>query len=874
MSNVPNVPVLNPIGNVEPFRFWCQIALPTVYDDSLSYYELLNKVVYLLNDMGDKINDETANVQSLKEYCDTLKAYCDNYFDSDEMTLKINAVLDEMAEDGTLNTLIEPLVNELVPTTVNSWLNENVDPVGSAVIVDSSLLIDGAAANAKSVGDAIWHGRNHDLNPHILVYSTTGSDDTFDANTLPIDSWCYSTWGKLKGTFTDTGAPDFNISDGSYVTIEKKSVTNDGSNAYDLIVRLSNSSGKTFVCRVAGGNYYWFYPDQTLTKPFVPADAKTIGDAIWNGRNHNLNSHVLVYSTTGSGDSFDAKTLPIDSWCYSTWGKLKGTFTDTGAPDFNISDGSYVTIEKKSVTNDGSNAYDLIVRLSNSSGKTFVCRVAGGNYYWFYPDQTLTKPFVPADAKVTGDTIRSTLMGVTHDYAEDNETDWVITAAAGTPWSKQGSATQSRAKIFKVPVGAVKVSIIANENGNTVFTFLKNFEPKQNTTPDFSDGWSRTTISGSEENIYTLGIDCKYMYTTVKTSNGADRTPAMVKFTCIRCDGEKCGLEPIDTNTSDEIDKHDRTQEIMLMLNRYGVCYLSNGIYYVSNIIMPAKSSIIGQGRGTEIRLLASVSSGSAIKMNAQCTLRDLSVSGAYEDRYPGYSQAVTVGTRNGIEWTGGTMENGSIENCCIRNFAGAGIYLHDSSPSQEVNKQLSISDCYIVGNDVGIDIRKNSEFNKIENCTFYKNYIGIRNRGGNNNISNCGIDWNVTAILIDNEEGGNNGHGTITGCSINHSNYSNTSNGRATGYGLIVNGTGRMLVSNCNFYYSKVKLENTNGNVISGCGFGTDGAIEIVNGQASLIANCMFRRSETTDPFPITITNNAYVKFRNCFDRNGYEYE
>jgi hypothetical protein len=32
---------------LKPFRFWCQKALPLVYDDSLSYYELLCKVVDL-----------------------------------------------------------------------------------------------------------------------------------------------------------------------------------------------------------------------------------------------------------------------------------------------------------------------------------------------------------------------------------------------------------------------------------------------------------------------------------------------------------------------------------------------------------------------------------------------------------------------------------------------------------------------------------------------------------------------------------------------------------------------------------------------------------------------------------------------------------
>lgn len=38
---------------------------------------------------------------------------------------------------------------------VSNWLDENVNPVGSAVVVDSSLSIDGAAADAKVTGDKI-----------------------------------------------------------------------------------------------------------------------------------------------------------------------------------------------------------------------------------------------------------------------------------------------------------------------------------------------------------------------------------------------------------------------------------------------------------------------------------------------------------------------------------------------------------------------------------------------------------------------------------------------------------------------------------------------------------------------------------------------
>ena len=66
---------------------------------------------------------------------------------------------------GTIQDQISRLFNEKVNyqtmvsyitsnlgTTVTAWLNENVNPVGSAVIVDESLTIEGAAADSKKVG--------------------------------------------------------------------------------------------------------------------------------------------------------------------------------------------------------------------------------------------------------------------------------------------------------------------------------------------------------------------------------------------------------------------------------------------------------------------------------------------------------------------------------------------------------------------------------------------------------------------------------------------------------------------------------------------------------------------------------------------------
>ena len=45
------------IGNIKTFRFWCQKVIPLVYDNSLSYYEVLCKVVHYLNGVIEDINE-------------------------------------------------------------------------------------------------------------------------------------------------------------------------------------------------------------------------------------------------------------------------------------------------------------------------------------------------------------------------------------------------------------------------------------------------------------------------------------------------------------------------------------------------------------------------------------------------------------------------------------------------------------------------------------------------------------------------------------------------------------------------------------------------------------------------------------------------
>lgn len=110
-----------------PFKFWCQTVLPIVYDDSLSYYELLNKVVNYLNNVINDVSNMESNLQGLLTAYTQLQNYVNSYFDNLDVQQEINTKLDEMVTDGTFDEIINEQVfgefNNRIETVENSITN-------------------------------------------------------------------------------------------------------------------------------------------------------------------------------------------------------------------------------------------------------------------------------------------------------------------------------------------------------------------------------------------------------------------------------------------------------------------------------------------------------------------------------------------------------------------------------------------------------------------------------------------------------------------------------------------------------------------------------------------------------------------------------
>lgn len=103
------------MGDIQKMKFWCQKVLPLVYDDSLSYYELLCKVVDYLNnvieksnDIGDKITELEATVSEVQEEVNYLTSELEKVKNGDYVSLYLDSIIKWI--DANLQELVARIV--------------------------------------------------------------------------------------------------------------------------------------------------------------------------------------------------------------------------------------------------------------------------------------------------------------------------------------------------------------------------------------------------------------------------------------------------------------------------------------------------------------------------------------------------------------------------------------------------------------------------------------------------------------------------------------------------------------------------------------------------------------------------------------------
>ena len=122
------------------------------------------------------------------------KNYIDNYFENLDVSQEISDKIDQMAADGYFNTLLYTVFHDTVVTEVGSitsaWIADNLLQE-TGYVIDNSLTVANAAADAKAAGDRISSLEdNEKYNIQEYTYMKTG---------LPTSTWL------IGGLRTDNG---------------------------------------------------------------------------------------------------------------------------------------------------------------------------------------------------------------------------------------------------------------------------------------------------------------------------------------------------------------------------------------------------------------------------------------------------------------------------------------------------------------------------------------------------------------------------------------------------------------------------------------------------------------------------------------------
>ncbi len=140
-------------SNIQPLKFWCQKVLPLVYDDSLSYEELLCKVVAYLNTVIEGFNELPEYIQSLVSE-DTLKEILSELLDELEEQI---AVWNEGTSENATKDMSE---GELV------WLNGKLYQMTRNILAGDKYITSssqGVTQNARKLTIENLIGNLYDL---------------------------------------------------------------------------------------------------------------------------------------------------------------------------------------------------------------------------------------------------------------------------------------------------------------------------------------------------------------------------------------------------------------------------------------------------------------------------------------------------------------------------------------------------------------------------------------------------------------------------------------------------------------------------------------------------------------------------------------
>lgn len=333
------------------FKYWVQKVLPLVYDDSLSYYELLAKVVDYLNKTIEDVNQVIEDTENLHEAYVNLQAWVNefseglandwkefrdfvtNYLQNLDVQEEINIKLDRMAEDGTLTELIRPFLENAVKVqnqritvlesrmdTFASLPDGSLSTTADAELADIRVGADGTTY--PTAGDAV-RGQYRELKSAVdYTEKETGvvviggdyknNDALFTSNDYPAGTKMYYKFTAQSGK---AGYIDILDTNGTRIEILGKGSSGSGDLTYEGMYVLPDGFGSAKIGATVGAivtiEYFRTDISNSLINNNVTNVKKTIGILVENKTIANGET-VLTSSDINAGEriyySFDTSS--------------------------------------------------------------------------------------------------------------------------------------------------------------------------------------------------------------------------------------------------------------------------------------------------------------------------------------------------------------------------------------------------------------------------------------------------------------------------------------------------------------------------------------------------------------------------------------
>lgn len=328
-------------------------ATPSLVEQlrTLAYSISTQSQAFIYESTG-KYEDFTAGVNTdINEFKDQYETDFDNY----------KSEIDDQIEDAT---------EEVIPSLVSDWLNSHVNPQ-SEIVIDDSLSIDGAAADAKAVGDILsdvkgaFHysdlSETRNINGTICentntpfeqgAFNSTNPDVTSLTNVRTVGYFYSGLYLVNPGQRLSWAMMEF-TSDGTYVGYVTGNVPSRSSNFYkDEILKIPapSTEGNKFRLRVT----YDESParnisvlDNTISLYSEIADIGEIKNSL-----ANVNNKLLYIATEFSDLTSYAKGYPVykDGVLYEFTSAHSGAWTGEDVTEIRIATKIYKSMSFRGV---------------------------------------------------------------------------------------------------------------------------------------------------------------------------------------------------------------------------------------------------------------------------------------------------------------------------------------------------------------------------------------------------------------------------------------------------------------------------------------------------------------------------------------------